>query len=93
MEKFITATEAVRDFSTLLNKIKFSGDHYIIKRSGKSVARMLPVEEKKTTRPLKELKSILKQLPMLDDELDSFSEDLDTIIKEQPEMPDVLRWA
>lgn len=93
MEKIVTATEAVRDFSTILNKIKFSGEHYIIKRSGKFVALMSPFEEKVPVRPLKELKAILKQLPMLDNELDSFSEDLKTIINEQPRLPDGLNWA
>jgi len=34
MEKEVTATEAVRDFSGLLNTVKFNGASYIIKRGG-----------------------------------------------------------
>ena len=88
MEKIITATEAVREFSTILNKIRFSGDHYKIKRNGKLVAIMLP----DTARPLKELREILQQLPKLDDELESFSEDLNMIFNNQPELPDIMNW-
>ncbi len=32
MDKAVTATEAVRDFSGLLNTIKFEGETHIIKR-------------------------------------------------------------
>jgi antitoxin (DNA-binding transcriptional repressor) of toxin-antitoxin stability system len=93
MEKIVTATEAVRDFSTILNRVKFSGDNYIIKRNGKFVALISSIGEKVPVRPLKELKNILKQLPRLDDELDSFSDDLNTIVSEQPGLPDRLNWV
>jgi antitoxin (DNA-binding transcriptional repressor) of toxin-antitoxin stability system len=93
MDKIVTATEAVRDFSTILNRVKFSGDNYIIKRNGKLMAIISPIEEKVPVRPLKELKAILKELPMLGDELASFSDDLNTIVNEQPGLPDGLNWA
>ena len=37
MEKRISATRAVRDFSQVLNTIKFKGVHYIIERGGKPI--------------------------------------------------------
>ena len=92
MEKRITATQAVRDFSELLNKIKFKGDRYIIERSGKPVAQMEPVREAKKTTTLKELKSLLKELPRLDEELDSFAADLQGIRKDQPPLPEEGMW-
>jgi antitoxin (DNA-binding transcriptional repressor) of toxin-antitoxin stability system len=92
MEKIITATEAVRDFATILNKIKFSGENYMIKRSGKPMARMIPVKDENHLLSLKELKTILKQLPVLSDELDSFSKDLNLAINNQPEIQDELNW-
>lgn len=92
MEKRITATQAVREFSELLNKIKFKGDHYIIERSGKPVARMEPIKEANTTKTLKELKSLLKELPRLDDELDAFAADLEDIWKNQPPLPEEGTW-
>ena len=93
MEKIISATEIVRDFSTILNRVKFAGDQYIIKRNGKPVARILPIEEKAQIHILKHLKESLEQLPKLDDELDAFSIDLKSISEEQPEIPEDLDWA
>lgn len=93
MEKIISATEVVRDFSTILNKIKFGGERYIIKRSGKSVARIIPVQYEKQMTSLKDLKRLLEQLPKLGDDLDSFSSDLKTLSDEQPGMPEEINWA
>ena len=92
MEKRITATQAVRDFSEILNKIKFKGEHYIIVRSGKPVAQMEPVREAKKAKTLKELKSLLKELPRLDEELDAFAADLEGIRKDQPPLPEEGMW-
>jgi antitoxin (DNA-binding transcriptional repressor) of toxin-antitoxin stability system len=92
MEKEITATDAVRDFSDLLNRIKFGGDHYIIKRGGKAVAYMGPLREANIPRPLEELKALLKELPNLDDDLEAFAADLESLWKHQPSLPEEGLW-
>ena len=92
MEKRITATQAVRDFSELLNRIRFNGDHYIIERSGKPVALMEPVKEPKKEKRLKELKSLLKELPRLNEELDAFADDLEAISNSHPPLPEESSW-
>ena len=92
MEKEITATEAVRDFSDLLNRINFGGDHYIIKRGGKPVAYMGPLREANIVRPLEELKSILEELPRLDDDLEPFAADLESFWRHQPFLPEEDLW-
>lgn len=84
MEKHITATQAVRDFSEVLNTIKFKGIHYIIERGGKPVASMKPIDYKPESKKLRELKSLLNQLPKLDEELDAFAADIAAIQKDQP---------
>jgi antitoxin (DNA-binding transcriptional repressor) of toxin-antitoxin stability system len=84
MEKRISATRAVRDFSEVLNTIKFKGVHYIIERGGKPVASMRPIDEKTDFKTLGELKALLKKLPTLDEELDAFAADLEDIWKDQP---------
>ena len=84
MEKRITATRAVRDFSEVLNTIKFKGVHYIIERGGKPVASMRPIDEKTDFKTLGEFKALLKKLPRLDEELDAFAADLEDIRKDQP---------
>jgi hypothetical protein len=93
MEKTISATEAVRDFSTLLNHIRFRGDRYIIKRSGKPVACMGSFEDAKTLKPLEELKYVLEQLPKLGNDLENFAEDLVSTAVEQPLPPEETPWV
>ena len=84
MEKRISATRAVRDFSGVLNTIKFKGVHYIIERGGKPVASMKPIDEEKDFKTLGELKVLLKKLPRLNEEMDNFVADLESIRKDQP---------
>ena len=86
MEKRITATRAVRDFSEILNTIKFKGVHYVIERGGKPVASMKPIDQKTDVKTLGELRALLKNLPRLDEELDAFAADLEDIRKDQPMM-------
>lgn len=86
MEKRISATRAVRDFSEILNTIKFKGVHYVIERGGKPVASMKPIDENTDLKTLGDLKALLKNLPRLDEELDAFAADLEDIRKDQPIM-------
>ena len=86
MEKRISATRAVRDFSEVLNTIKFQGVHYIIERGGKPIASMKSIDEKMDSMTLGELKSLLKKLPRLEKELDAFASDLEMISRNQPLM-------
>lgn len=92
MEKHISATRVVRDFSEVLNTIKFKGVHYIIERGGKPVASMKPINEEKDLRTLGELKALLKKLPRLGEELDVFAADLEDIYKYQPVVPMGALW-
>ena len=84
MDKRISATQAVRDFSEVLNTIKFKGVHYIIERGGKPIASMKSVDEKIDSMTLGELQTLLKQLPRLEEELAAFASDLEEISKNQP---------
>ncbi len=92
MEKRISATRAVRDFSEVLNTIKFKGVHYIIERGGKPIASMKSIEEKIDSITLGELKNLLKKLPRLENELDAFASDLEEISKNQPLMSTGGLW-
>jgi prevent-host-death family protein len=92
MEKRITATQAVRDFSELLNKVKFKGERYIIERSGKPVAQVEPVKNARKAIMLKELKALLEELPRMDEELDAFAADLEGFWKIQPPLPEESAW-
>ena len=93
MEKRISATQAVRDFSEVLNTIKFKGVHYIIERGGKPIASMKSIDEKIDPMTLGELKALLKKLPRLEEELDAFASDLEEISRNQPLMSTGDLWG
>ena len=93
MEKRISATRAVRDFSEVLNTIKFKGVHYIIERGGKPIASMKSVDEKIESMTLSELQTLLKKLPRLDEELDAFAADIEDISRNQPLMSTEDLWG
>jgi len=92
MEKRISATQAVRDFSDVLNTIKFKRVHYIIERGGKPVASMNPIGEEKEMKTLGELKVLLQKLPRLDEELDTFAADIEDMKKDEPFAPAGDLW-
>ena len=92
MEKRISATRAVRDFSEVLNTIKFKGVHYIIERGGKPIASMKSIDENLDPMTLGELKTLLKKLPRLEEELDAFASDLEEISRNQPLMSTGDLW-
>lgn len=75
MEKQITATEAVRKFSEILDSVYYKGDRYVVMRGKKAVAHISPHEETKTQRTLGELKALIGRLPSLRDK--QFVEDVD----------------
>ena len=93
MEKRISATRAVREFSEVLNTIKFKGVHYIIERGGKPIASMKSIDEKLDPMTLGELKTLLKKLPRLEEELDAFASDLEEISRNQPLMSTGDLWG
>ena len=92
MEKRISATRAVREFSEVLNTIKFQGAHYIIERGGKPIASMKSIDEKIDHMTLSQLKNLLKKLPRLEEELDAFASDLEEISRNQPLMSTGDLW-
>jgi len=93
MEKRISATRAVREFSEVLNTIKFKGVHYIIERGGKPIASMKSIDENIDPMTLGELKTLLKKLPRLEEELDAFASDLEEISRNQPLMSTGDLWG
>ena len=93
MEKRVSATEAVRKFSEILNSIKYRGEYYTIIRGGKPVASICPVGVPIKERYLGELKELVKSLPNLGSEAEKFEKDIKEILKQQPTMPKEGKWA
>ncbi len=92
MEKTVSATDAVRRFSEILNSIKYRGNNYTIVRGGKPVASICSVEEVRKERTLSELKDLIKKLPRLGEEIEKFEMDIKEIIKHQPSVPKENQW-
>jgi len=78
MENMIKAIETVRNFSELLNNIKFKGHRYTIPRGGNPIALIGPIKSYPEKLLLKDLKELLKAIPSLGE---AFAKDLDEIIQ------------
>jgi len=92
MEKHISATDAVREFSELLNRVKFRGERYIIERTGKPMARIEPTDPSPKRKTLSDLGRLLDALPRLGDELESFAEDIEVTQRDQLRLPEENQW-
>jgi prevent-host-death family protein len=93
MMKTITATEAVRKFSEILNSIKYAGADYTIVRGGKPVATIRPAEDRAKELTLGDLAALVKSLPALGDEAERFKKDVREAHKHQPHVPEKDKWA
>jgi prevent-host-death family protein len=93
MPERITATRVVREFSELLNEVRYKSQSYIVERNGKPIARLVPVSEEKEGKKLKELKTLLGSLPRCGDDLEAFAADLEKIAGHQPSLPARDSWA
>jgi len=91
--KTITATEAVRNFSEILNSIKYTGADYTIVRGGKPVATIRPAEDHAKGLTLGDLEGLVKSLPALGDEAERFKKDVKEAHRHQPHMPEKDKWA
>lgn len=88
----ISATEAVRKFSELLNSVKYHHNSFTIIRSGKPLAAIVPLDAQAGGKSLKELGKILKLLPKLTDG-EVFAADLNEIVEAQPSAPERPAWG
>jgi prevent-host-death family protein len=44
MESKITASEASRNFSDILNRVKYKGEVFVVERNGERVCRIVPAD-------------------------------------------------
>ncbi len=92
MDRTIRATDAARQFSEILNQVKFNGARFTVERGGKPVARIGPVEDAGHPCRLKDLKALLRALPHLGDDTASFAADLRAVVDAQPSLPEGQAW-
>jgi antitoxin (DNA-binding transcriptional repressor) of toxin-antitoxin stability system len=92
MRQTITATNAVRTFSEILNDIKYKGTIYTIVRSGKPIAEIAPAAPSVKIVTLSELPGMIGHMPKLGVDAEGFEEDLRESRKSQPLLPGGKSW-
>jgi antitoxin (DNA-binding transcriptional repressor) of toxin-antitoxin stability system len=85
MEKRLSATELAKNLSSILSRVQYRGERFVVERNGEAVASIVPVEPTKGMT-VKEFFEFLRQIPRPDDQ---FADDLEAIQAEQgiAEMP------
>lgn len=66
MKSRISATEAARTFSELMNRVRYRGESFVVERSGKPICEILPARPPQFSGA--ELVSLLRSLPKPDEE-------------------------
>ena len=92
MQTAISSTEAVRNFSELLNNIKYRGDRYTVIRGGKAAATLGPAEPVRPAATLADLREIVRTFPRLDSIDKGFEADVKEAVKAQPPMQKAASW-
>ncbi len=75
----VTATEAARKFSEILNRVAYKGESFVVERSGRPVCEIRPAEEEGIST--QELVEILKSGPHPDK---GYFDILEEITRNQP---------
>jgi antitoxin (DNA-binding transcriptional repressor) of toxin-antitoxin stability system len=65
MKLHITATEAARSFSELMNRVRYRGESFVVERGGKPICEILPAGP--PTFSGRDLATLLRSLPRPDD--------------------------
>ena len=74
MKIMVSASEAARSFSELLNRVHYRGESFVIARGGKPVGELVPTATGRFT--MSDLAELLRPLPRPDDEYLSVTEEL-----------------
>lgn len=80
MNTTITATEAARRFSDLLNRVRYRGETFRIVRSGEEVAQLTAASPRSETS----LRALLSRLQTEKTDDPEFADELERIQAEQP---------
>lgn len=77
MRKNLTVTEAVRNFSEIIGRVRFHGERFVLTKGGKPVAELGPAVAAARVR-LGEVPALLAALPHLEPEdAERFAQDLE----------------
>lgn len=82
METHISATEAARSLSDLLNRVRYRGESFVIDRGGEAVCRIVPAGPRRCT--LADLARVLGATSRPDKD---YLNTVGTLAKKQPKLP------
>jgi len=85
----ISVTQAVRQFSDLLNRVFYHGTTVELERGNKVIARISPVSSESPLK-VKDLNELFAKLPSLGEDAEAFAKDLAEIRKQIP--PEHNQW-
>jgi antitoxin (DNA-binding transcriptional repressor) of toxin-antitoxin stability system len=80
MGRNVTATEAARHFSELLNRVRYEGETFVILRGGEAVGQLGPVE----SHPGTTFRDLIAALNRIEKPDEGFADDLEKIQAGQP---------
>lgn len=83
MAESVTATEASRRFSNMLDRVRFDSESFDIVRNGEVVARIVPPERRRAS-----LADLLEALDAAGPMGADFADDLEAVQREQPPLDD-----
>ena len=87
MEHIIRATDLARNLGDVLSRVRYRRDSFVVRRNGKPVARVVPIEDETEDATLGEALSIWCDGAARDPEL---ADDLDAI--NASDRPPANRW-
>lgn len=82
MSERVTATEAARSFSDLLNRVRYGRETFVVVRGGEEIAQISPAQR---SQPVT-LRMLVEKLRRLDPPDSAFAADLEEIRAAQPPM-------
>lgn len=81
----ISATEASRSLSNILNKVHYQGQSFEVKRGREVIAKIIPAESHKKILRISELTTLFQNLPSLEPEdCHNFADELKIIRTQLP---------
>jgi antitoxin (DNA-binding transcriptional repressor) of toxin-antitoxin stability system len=83
MESHISATEAARRFSDILNRVVYRREEFVIERGGQPVCRIVPAGPPRFT--LADLSELLSAIPKPDP---AFWDEVEALSRNQPDAPE-----
>lgn len=90
MRTRISVTEAVRNFADFINRVAYRGEHFLLERGGRPVARLVPVP---SAGRLGDLPGLLDSAPRLTpEEATAFADDLEEALGSLDMRPEVDPW-